>query len=223
MHIGLIGGIGPAATDYYYREIIAYWATIGAPLELTTVHADAPTLLKNQSAGDEAAQVKIYQVLTERLRAAGAGSVSVTSIAGHFCIEAFKRVSPLPIIDMIVEVSRYLEKNGIERIGVLGTEAAMRSGLYGGIRSVEMVAPHGEDLAAVHNAYIEMAVSGSVTEKQRRVFVEAGQRMIERDGAEAILLGGTDLVLAFGDDSAPFETVDCARVHIDAIAREAAP
>jgi aspartate/glutamate racemase len=40
MHIGLIGGIGPAATDFYYRRLISTFASKKAALELTIVHAD---------------------------------------------------------------------------------------------------------------------------------------------------------------------------------------
>lgn len=47
MHIGLIGGIGPAATDFYYQRLISNFTKRGRPLELTTVHADLPTLLAN--------------------------------------------------------------------------------------------------------------------------------------------------------------------------------
>ncbi len=47
MQVGIIGGIGPAATDYYYRRLIATFAAAGQPLEMTIVHADAPTLLSN--------------------------------------------------------------------------------------------------------------------------------------------------------------------------------
>ena len=101
MHIGLIGGIGPAATDFYYRRLIGTFARAKSPLELTIVHADTPTLLGHLSSHDVAAQVAIYVRLTERLKAAGADVVAVTSIAGHFCIEAFKPLSPLPVIDLI--------------------------------------------------------------------------------------------------------------------------
>ena len=45
MHVGLIGGIGPAATDFYYRRLISTFAGKNAALELTIVHADTPTLL----------------------------------------------------------------------------------------------------------------------------------------------------------------------------------
>ena len=44
MHIGLIGGIGPGATDFYYRRLISTFARKNATLELTIVHADTNAL-----------------------------------------------------------------------------------------------------------------------------------------------------------------------------------
>jgi aspartate racemase len=48
------------------------------------------------------------------LVAAGAECVVVTSIAGHFCINEFKAVSPLPVVDLIVEVCAAVEKRGLK-------------------------------------------------------------------------------------------------------------
>src|ERR1700683_2389493 len=71
MHIGLIGGIGPGATDYYYRRLISTFAERNATLELTIVHADTPTLLRNLASNDAAAQTAIYERFTHRLVSAG--------------------------------------------------------------------------------------------------------------------------------------------------------
>ena len=71
MHIGLIGGIGPGATDFYYRRLISTFASKNATLELTIVHADTPTLLSNLARNDAAAQTAIYTRLTNRLISAG--------------------------------------------------------------------------------------------------------------------------------------------------------
>src|ERR1700692_1901495 len=101
MHIGLIGGIGPGATDFYYRRLISAFARKNVALEMTIVHADAPTLVSNLASNNAAAQTAIYTRLTNRLVSAGAECVVITSIAGHFCIDAFKKVSPLPIVDML--------------------------------------------------------------------------------------------------------------------------
>lgn len=216
-HIGLIGGIGPAATDFYYRRLIATFAKHQAPLELTIAHADTPTLLGNLGRNDAATQTAIYLRLTNRLAAAGAGYVAVTSIAGHFCIDAFKAVSPLPVIDMIEEVSLAIEKRGFKKIGILGTRTVMETRFYGRLPDVEIVPPVGQELEAVSDAYIAMATVGSVTAEQRAVFSAASRRLMA-DGAEAIMLGGTDLALAFNEQTSESPLVDCAGIHADAIA-----
>ena len=219
MHIGLIGGIGPAATDFYYRRLISTFASKKAALELTIVHADTPTLLSNLANNDAAAQVVIYTRLTNRLVAAGANCVVVTSIAGHFCIDAFKAISPLPVVDMISEVSRAVEKRGLKRIGILGTRRAMETRFYGGVASAEIIPPSGQDLDDVHQAYIAMAASGVATEAQRLVFNTVSRKLLEENDAEAIMLGGTDLALVFSQQDTAFPLVDCAAIHVDAIVR----
>ena len=219
MHIGLIGGIGPAATDFYYRRLISTFASRKAALELTIVHADTPTLLGNLASNDAAAQVAIYTKLTNRLVAAGAECVVVTSIAGHFCIDAFKVASPLPVVDMISEVARAIAKRDLKRIGILGTRTVMETRFYAGIASAEIIPPSGQDLDDVHQAYVAMAASGVVTEAQRLVFNTVSQKLLVEKGAEAIMLGGTDLALAFNQQDTAFPLVDCAGIHVDAIVR----
>ena len=72
MHIGLIGVIGPAAQDYYTRQLIGHFSHAGVGLDLTTAHGDAPTLLANLAADRRAQQAAIFVRLTERLARAGA-------------------------------------------------------------------------------------------------------------------------------------------------------
>jgi aspartate racemase len=219
VHIGLIGGIGPAATDYYYRRLISTFASRKAALELTIVHADTPTLLGNLASKNTATQVAIFMKLTNRLAAAGAECVAITSIAGHFCIEEFKVSSVLPVVDMISEVKRAIEQRAYQRIGILGTRTVMETRLYGGVSSVEVVPPSGQDLDDVHQAYVEMAASGIVTESQRAVFAAVSKKLLEESGVEAIMLGGTDLALAFNEHDTEFPLIDCAGIHADAIAK----
>jgi aspartate racemase len=219
MHIGLIGGIGPAATDYYYRRLITTFAGKKTALELTIVHADTPTLLGNLASNASATQVAILMKLTNRLAAAGAGCVAITSIAGHFCIDAFKATSVLPVVDLISEVNRAIGKRAFKRIGILGTRTVMATRLYGGVSGVEVVAPSGQDLEDVHQAYIAMAASGSITELHRAVFAAVCKKLLDESGVEAIMLGGTDLALAFNERDPDCPLIDCAGIHADAIAR----
>ncbi len=223
MHIGLIGGIGPAATDFYYRRLIAAFAQRESPLDLTIVHADTPTLLRNLTTDDRAGQVGIYQRVTQRLVAAGADCVVVTSIAGHFCIAEFEAVSPLPVVNMLTEVNRTVQRRGLSRIGILGTRTVMASRFYGGVDSAAIIPPAGPDLDRVHDAYIAMATSGVATDAHRAVFDGAARRLLDDEHVDAIMLGGTDLALVYREADAPFPLVDCAGIHVDAIVARAIP
>jgi aspartate racemase len=222
VQIGLIGGIGPAATDFYHRRLIGLYAKLKAPLELTIVHADLPTLASNLARNGAPAQAQIFARLTHRLAVAGAGFVAVTSVAGHFCRNEFKALSALPIVDMITEVDRAVTARGIKRVGILGTRTVMESRFYGSLTQAAVILPPEKDLGDVHQAYITMAASGAAAQAQRAVLYEAARHMIEEEGAEAIMLGGTDLALVFDEHTSPFPLVDCAGIHADAIVEYAA-
>ena len=69
----------------------------------------------------------------------------------------------------------------------------------------------------MHKAYIEMAIVGRVTDAQRRVVLSIGQHLCRAQGAEAVMLGGTDLFLAFQGQDCGFPVLDCAEIHVEAI------
>ena len=186
-------------------------------LDLTIAHAEAPTLLRNLETGNSAAQVEVYVRLTERLVRAGASCVVVTSIAGHFCIDAFKKVSPLPVIDMIEAVNLAVEKRGLRRLGILGTLTVTQSHFYGGLSGTEIVVPHEGVIHDVHEAYVTMAAAGEVTPAQRGVFDATCDWYMQNTDIEGILLGGTDLALVYDAASEEYPIVDCAGIHVDAI------
>jgi len=122
MHIGLIGGIGPAATDYYYRGLIERHAKSNTRLDLTIVHADLRQLAQNRADGNARRQAEIFLRLIQRLAAAGAELVAITSMGGHFCIEELKKLSPLPILDAIPEVDTAIRRRNLRTVGILGEE-----------------------------------------------------------------------------------------------------
>ena len=217
MHIGLIGGIGPAATEYYYRGLIERHAGSGTQLELTIAHADVHELARNLTLNDARRQAETFVVLVRRLAAAGASFAAVTSMGGHFCIRELEAISPLPILNAIPAVDAAIRQRNLRTIGVLGTRTVMETGLYAGISSAGIVRPEGDALDLVHKAYIEMAIVGRVTDAQRRVFFSIGQHLCRAQGAEAVMLGGTDLFLAFQGQDCGFPVLDCAEIHVETI------
>ena len=216
MHIGLIGGIGPAATDYYYRGLIDGHVAAGRHLDLTIAHADVRELIANLAQDRRDAQAAAFLPLVKRLQAAGAQAVVVTSMGGHFCIRELEAQSPLPLINVLEALDAAIAARRLATVGLIGNRTVMDTRAYGRITTAQVLLPDEPEREAVHRAYREMAVPGRVTPAQREVFFAAGRALTAR-GAEAIVLGGTDLFLAFDGQDCGFATLDCARVHVEAI------
>jgi aspartate racemase len=222
VHIGLIGGIGLGATEFYHRRLVTGFAARNAPLHLTIAHADVTTETANLLRDDRAAQAAIFAGHTRQLAAAGAECVVIPSVAGHFCIKEFEALSPLPPVNLLDAVAAHMTGRGLRRIGVLGTRTVMASRFYGRLPLVEIIPPEGSDLDDVHDAYISIALTGEVDAKQRALFDHMGRRLLAEHGCEAIMLGGTDLSLVYKTEPPPFPFIPCAAIHVDAIVQHAA-
>jgi aspartate racemase len=218
MHIGLIGGIGPAATEFYYRALVRLYAAANRRLELTIANADAKEMVGNLEAGNRTAQAAIFAAYIDQLKAAGCEAVALTSMGGHFCMDALEPMSSLPLISALPALEQHFAALGLARVGVLGTRAVMGSRLYG-LAGVEVVTVPDAELATAHAHYVAMAIAGKASDAQRAYFDDAAARLVGEQGAEAVVLGGTDLFLAFDQPQYPYPVIDCALVHAAAIAR----
>lgn len=221
MHIGLIGGIGVAATVAYYQRLTAAMATRNQPLQLTIVHADVQELLRNNLADDRAAQAKTYAKLIEQLRGAGADCAAITSLGGHFCFDETVPLSCLPLISAVTPLDAFFESQGLKTVGLLGTRVVMQTKLYGQLSQTRAVTLD-DEIDELGQSYLDMAVSGACAPQQRDFFLDAGRRLIQARGAEAVVLAGTDLGLAFDGQDPGYRVIDALDVHVDLLARLAA-
>ena len=217
MHIGLIGGIGVAATVVYYQRLTAAVEKLGGKLDLTIVHADVHELIKTNLADDRDTQAATYAKLLNRLRDAGCDCAAITSLGGHFCFDETVPLSPLPLVSAVTPLDDYFAAQGLETVGLLGTRVVMRTRLYGQLAKTRAIAPD-DAIDLVGQTYQDMAVAGTCTPEQRALFLDKGRAMIDA-GAQAIVLAGTDLNLAFDGQSPGYRVIDALDVHVDLLAR----
>lgn len=221
MHIGLIGGIGPAATVVYYQRLCARMRELGAPLELTIVQADIHTLIRNNLADNRDEQAVIYAGLIDRLKAAGADCAAITSLGGHFCFDETARIASLPLVSAVTPLDEHFAAAGMRRVGLLGTRVVMRTRLYGQLAQTEAVACD-DEIESLGQLYQDIAVTGVCTDAQRAVLFGAGHRMVTEQGADAIVLAGTDLNLAYDGRDPGYPVIDALDVHVALLADLAA-
>lgn len=221
MHIGLIGGIGVAATMVYYQRLIAAAATRGVPrLDLTIVHGEIHELIRNNLADRRAEQAQAFLPLVTRLKDAGCDCAALSSLGAHFCFDELAALSPLPLVSAVTPLDAYFVEQGIKRVGLLGTRVVMRTRLYGQLARTEALALD-DEIEILGQAYQEVAVAGTCSASQQDLFLDAGRRMIAA-GADAIVLAGTDLNLAFDGQNPGYRVVDALDVHVALLADLAA-
>lgn len=221
MHIGLIGGIGVAATVVYYQRLVAAAAARGvSKLELTIVHGEIQELIRNNLADHRVEQAQVFLPLVKRLKDAGCDCAALSSLGAHFCLNELAALSPLPIVSAVAPLDAYFVERGIRQVGLLGTRVVMRTRLYGQLVHTNAIALD-DEIELLGQTYQDVAVAGICTPQQRALFLDAGQRM-SAAGADAIVLAGTDLNLAFDGQNPGYRVIDALDVHVDLLADLAA-
>jgi len=213
MHLGLIGGIGPASTVVYYQRLTDAMRALNMPLELTIVNADANTLVKNNLAVDRMAQAHVYPNLISHLNSASADCAVLTSLGGHFCFDETVPLSKLPLVSAVTPLDEFFANTNLKTVGILGSEVVMRTALYGQFQKTKTVAP--DDLEGTGKAYLNMALSGACSDAKREFFLEEGRKLVQHKGADAVVPAKTDLGPAFYGQTTEYKVIDALDVHVD--------
>ena len=217
--IGLVGGLEVGAAIHYYREFAAAYDDGRQPMKLVMAHASIAKIAAFAVSGDRHGLADYLAGFLARLKLAGATIGVVPAVTPHLCIDELKAITPIPVVDITEVVREHLRERQLSRVALFGTRFVVESNLYGRLQGFEVVRPHDSEIDFIHTAYSELAKTGVVSADDRRRFIALADTLRTRDGAEAVLLAGTDLALMFDASNTPFPSVDCARVHIDAILR----
>lgn len=217
--LGIIGGLGVGATVHYYRELVRAWEVEGASPRVLMAHADVRQTLALVQAGRLQDLALYLAELLRQLQAGGAEIAAIPSVTTHACIDELTRISPLPLINLLDVIRQEIAARTLRRVAIYGTRFTVETRIFGALREIEIVEFQPGELQYVHDTYMQMALAGVATEAQHEGLTALARTLVERDGAEAILLAGTDLALAFHEGNTPFPHLDCAGVHIREIVR----
>lgn len=204
--LGWIGGLGPGATVHYYRELVKRGAG-----EAMMVHADMAHGLALVQRGNRAGLADYFARIIERLARGGCDIAAISAVTPHFCIRELEKISVLPLVNIIAEVSNEIRRRGYRRVALLGTRYVVESRMFGLLEDVEVMVPPQVD--AIHEAYMQIVNEGAAgTETLTQIAKELP--------VDAVVLAGTDLSLVFHPGNTDFPHIDATVVHLDAMMRE---
>lgn len=220
--IGVLGGMGPlASADFLARLTLAH------PAERDQDHPEAVLYSATQVPDRQAAAVaggpSPLPALLRGIRlleAAGAGCIAIPCNSAHVWFDAMQAATALPILH-IVDAAAQVLPAGTRIIGVMGTRATLESRLYQRrleARGYTCLTP---TEAEMHEAVLPAiaAVKANAVAAATLPLLDVAARLA-RDGAEAVVLGCTEMPLALRGPEVAQAGVQMVDT-IDALARAA--
>ncbi len=209
--IGVLGGMGPAATADFYQKIIRATPAKGDQDHLKVLIFGNPQIPDRTAAirGDGPDPLPALVESAEVLVRGGADFLTIPCVTAHHFYEALQRSVRVPILHLIGEtVTAVLnEYPGLRRLGLLATSGTLQSRLFESYfepRGFTILTPDPAVQAAGVMEAVYAVKQGKPLEQSRRLIREAAEHLCRR-GAEAVLAGCTEvpLILQDGDLSVP--------------------
>jgi len=219
--IGLIGGMSWESTAHYYRILNQETAARLGGLHSAPVLVDsldfAPIAeLQAEGNWDEAGALLNRSAL--RLKAAGAEVIGLATNTMHLVAEQMMAGVDAPFVHIADPTADALLADGYTTVGLLGTRFTMEMGFYRERleqRGLTALIPE-VDRTNLNGIIYDELCRGIVREESRKVYVDAIARLAAR-GAEAVILGCTEIGMLIDDAVSPLPVFDTTDLHARAL------
>lgn len=225
--IGLLGGMSWESTLPYYRHINeAVRERLGGlhSARLVLYSLDFHEIEALQRQGDWAAAGTLLADAARRLESAGADFLLLCTNTMHKVADAIEAASALPLLHIADPTAAAIQAAGLQRVGLLGTRFTMEQPFYRerleDRHGIQVLVADEPDRAEVHRVIYEELCRGVVSEASRQAYRQVISRLVAR-GAQAVILGCTEIGLLVRADDAEVPLFDTCVLHAQAAAERA--
>jgi aspartate racemase len=220
--IGLIGGMSWESSAEYYRIInqIARERLGGlrsAQCLMWSFDFGEIEALQHAGRWDDAAAEMISAA--QRLERGGADFVVICTNTMHRMADQVQAAIGLPLLHIADPTAQRITSAGLRKVGLLGTAFTMEQDFYKGRlvdrHGLEVLVPGEDDRALVHRVIYEELVQGRAEPSSRQAYREVIARLVQR-GAEAIILGCTEIMLLVRPEDSVVPLFDTTALHAEA-------
>ena len=225
--IGLLGGMSWLSTLPYYRIINeTVQATLGGlhSARILLLSVDFEEIEALQRAGEwETAGERLAQA-AQQLERGGADFIVLCTNTMHRVASYIETATRLPLLHIADATAERIAADGLGRIGLLGTRYTMEEPFYrerlARDHGLDVLVPDAPDRAIVNTVIFDELCRGEISAASRTAFTSIAARL-QAGGAQAIVLGCTEIGLLLTADDVGVPLYDTCRLHAEAAARRA--
>ncbi|BBO84235.1 aspartate racemase [Desulfosarcina ovata subsp. sediminis] len=217
--IGLLGGMSWESTLTYYRAVNEgvknrLGGLHSAKIVLYSVDFDPIERLQHQ--GDWDGTGDILSDAARRIEAGGADFMLICTNTMHKVADRVAAAINIPLLHIADATGEALRNAGIQRVGLLGTAFTMEQDFYKGRLmkkyGLDVLIPDENDRLQVHDVIYQELCLGVIKPESRQAYVGVVDRLAQ-NGAEAVILGCTEIGLLINQADTPVPLYDTTVIH----------
>lgn len=222
--IGLIGGMSWESTVTYYQIINErIKERLGGlhSAKILLYSVDFAEIERCQAAGEWDKSAEILVGAAKSLEAGGADFIVICTNTMHKVLPQIEREVHVPFLHIADATADELIRNNIKKAALLGTKYTMTQDFYKSRlieRGIDVVVPNEREVEAVNRVIYEELCLGIISEKSRAEYSEIIARLKNEEGAEAVILGCTEIGLLIGPEDSVLPVFDTTLIHASAAA-----
>ena len=220
--IGLLGGMSWESTVEYYRLLNeSVKAELGglhsAKILMYSVDFEELVTLKHQ--GNWAKIGRILSTAATQLEGAGADCLLLATNTMHKVAEAITLSTTIPFIHIADATADAIKQQSINRVGLLGTRFTMEESFYKDRlihqHGLAVQVPSSEERDRIHDIIYDELCLGEIKDSSRDYFRQSIAHLVDC-GAEAIILGCTEIGLLVSTKDSSVPVFDTTEIHTKA-------
>lgn len=221
--LGLLGGMSWESTAHYYAQINrsvrdARGGLHSARLLLHSV--DFAPIADMQRRADWAAAARLLGEAGRGLATAGAGALLICTNTMHKVAGPVAEMAGIPLLHIADPTIAALQMAGVTRVGLLGTRFTMEDDFYSArlrAAGLQVCVPDEVDREALHRVIFDELCLGQLHDASRQRLLAMVARL-QANGAEAVILGCTEIAMLLTQADTDMPLFDTTRLHAEAAA-----
>lgn len=220
--LGLIGGMSWESSKMYYQFINQRAKELlGGSHSAKSImfSVDFAEIEKLTFENDWKAIGELMKEAAQSLEKAGADIILLCTNTIHLVSNAITSTVDIPFLHIADATGAAIKKQGLTKVGLLGTQFTMGKDFYKGYifdnYGIEVIIPEAQDRKLVHDIIYQELVKGVFSDASKQKCMAVIERL-GLAGAEAIIMGCTELPILIPDALVDLPTFDTGKIHAEA-------
>jgi len=218
--IGILGGMGPEATSYFYELIIKHTKASKDQEHIQVVIFSNPKIPPRTDAILEKGPSPLPLLLegAKILDQAGAEFIVIPCVTAHYYYHEVVKREKIPFLNLLDETLSYVQKSlpSLKTVGLIASKGTIASRLFHdtfALKNIEIITPSADEQEEVMEAIFgqEGIKAGFTSGCSKKIIHQTAEELIQQ-GAEAVIAGCTEVPLVLKEEDIPVPLIDPLKI-----------